>query len=209
MIYAILLPLAVCIDTFAAGASYGVRSLKIPLASLLIISGTGALGMGISLMLSQVTEKIIPPRYSAFIIGTALILMGTVSLTLSLIKRRLGKKGGVTKQFGLDGIGLTVRIFLDPTLADCDSSCVLSPKEALRLAIPLSLDSVTSGLAAGMIMNTHEKLIATFLTLLGGTIAVRLGCFIGKKISDRICIDFSPLEGIILLVLGICVTAGI
>lgn len=208
MIYAILLPLAVCIDTFAAGVSYGVKCLKIPTASLLIISGTGAFGMGISLMLSEIAARIIPPRYSGIIIGTVLIVMGVISLALSILKKRLSSSN-VTKNLTLDGIGLSVNIFLDPTIADCDKSCVLSPKEALRLAIPLSLDSVTSGLAVGMLIDTREKLIASALTLIGGGLSVWMGSFIGRRIITKVNFDMSWLEGAILLTLGICVVSGI
>lgn len=208
MIYAILLPLAVCIDTFAAGVSYGVKCLKIPTASLLIISGIGSFGMGASLTLSEIAARIIPPRYSGIIIGTVLIVMGVISLALSILKKRLSSST-VTKNLTLDGIGLSISIFLDPTLADCDNSCVLSPKEALRLAIPLSLDSVTSGLAVGMLIDTREKLIATVLTLIGGAIAVSAGSLIGRRIITKVSFDMSWLEGAILLILGICVVSGI
>lgn len=194
-------------DTFAAGVSLGVGKLKISNGAVWIIAGLSGVGMGISLGLSTLVQRIIPPNRASLVIGIILMVIGVVTCAVSILKRRLvrGELAGILK---LDGILMSVRFSLDPKLADknCDSSICL--KEAVGLAVSLALDTVASGLSAGVLMTGYEKTATAILTLLLGAASVTLGGLVGKRLSRHIEIDSGILSGAILLVLGVFALVG-
>lgn len=195
-------------DTFAAGISLGVGKLKISNGAVWIIAGLSGVGMGISLGLSTLVESIIPPNRASLIIGIMLMVIGVATCAVSLLKRRL-VKGELAGNWKLDGILMSVRFSLDPKLVDknCDSRICL--KEAVSLAVSLALDTVASGLSAGVLMTGYEKTATVILTLLLGAASVTLGGLVGKRLSQHIEIDSGILSGAILLVLGVFVLIGV
>lgn len=207
VIYIILLPLAVCIDTFAAGVSLGVGKLKVSGGAVWIIAGLSGIGMAVSLYLSAIVGRIIPPERASLIIGIALITIGVATVAVSLLKSRL-VRGELIGHLKLDGIWMSVKISLNPGLADRDCDSSICPKEALALAVPLALDTVASGLSAGVVMTVYEKTATALLTLLLGAVSVALGGMVGKRLSRHIEIDSGILSGAILLILGVFVLVG-
>ena len=94
-----------------------------------------------------------------------------------------------------------LRVYADPETADRDLSRVLSPAEALPLAIALSLDSIAVGFGAAL---TDTDLVRTlFLALLFNALAVRLGCILGNKIAEKVSFNLSWLSGLLLIILAV------
>lgn len=91
------------------------------------------------------TGKIKIPFVSVFIFGL-------IKLFDSSIKSFIRKHKGIRKQlrFSMFSLNFILNIYADPEDADTDSSRDLSPREAVSLAIALSLDGLAVGFGAGL-----------------------------------------------------------
>lgn len=91
------------------------------------------------------TGKIKIPFVSVFIFGL-------IKLFDSSIKSFIRKHKGIRKQlkFSMFSLNFNLNIYADPEDADTDSSRDLSPREAVSLAIALSLDGLAVGFGAGL-----------------------------------------------------------
>ena len=76
-------------------------------------------------------------------IGLSSLFQGTIKSFLGTYKRK-------KLSFEYSGISFVLDIYLDETKADADNSKLLSLKEALYLAVALSIDSLASGFALGI-----------------------------------------------------------
>ena len=75
-------------------------------------------------------------------------------------------------------MGLVIDICFDETLADADNSKTLSMKEALTFSAAMSLDSLASGLGAGLMPEGIP--LCLVLTLLLGYVLTVAGCHVEK-----------------------------
>lgn len=202
MILAFLLVIAVCIDAFATSVTYGIRKISIPVFSAIVISSIGTTFLGISLYLAGLVQKFIPASLCMTLSVILLIFLGVVSLFQSTIKSYLKKhKGQKNMRFSLFDISFVVEIMFDETKADADNSKVLSAKEALLLAVALSVDSLATGFSAGLAAPNFSGIV--LLCLVIGFISVRIGCVIGKKISEKSNLNLSWTSGVVLILLAL------
>lgn len=177
---------AVCADTFAAGMSYGCKKIKIPPLSAVMISGTGAAVLGLSMLLAAGAKTLAGVELCRGISVGILGMMGIIGLIGYFVKKCLAASGGKRRlEFSRDGIEFVILLCLDNTAADLDGSKELSPKEALALSMALSADSVASGFGFG-IGGTGTALCAAF-ALVFGVAALYVGAALGK----RFCKSFS------------------
>ncbi|MGI5850439.1 MAG: manganese efflux pump, partial [Christensenellales bacterium] len=132
-----------------------------------------------------------------------LIILGIIKLFDSSIKTLIRKHKGLNKQlkFSMFNLNFILNIYANPEEADVDYSYVLSPLEAVSLAIAVSLDGLAAGFGAGLAnFNILEVLL---FSLVFGIFAVFLGCYIGNKIAEKLKINISWLSGVLLIVLAI------
>lgn len=115
----------------------------------------------------------------------------------ALIKRGSDKPISITTK----QLTLILQVYATPTKADYDRSHILSPKEALSLAVALSLDSLAAGLGVGLsIIHPVEILLCALIVNL---IVIALGSYLGKKLSERLDLDLSWLSGVLLIILAV------
>lgn len=202
MLCTLLLVIAISIDAFAVSVTYGIRKIKIPLVSAMIISLTGTGFLLISLFFAKLFSNFLPPSTCTALSVILLIIIGLTDLFQSSIKSYLRKhKGQANVSFSLFNISFGVDIFLDETKADRDNSKTLSPKEAVMLAIALSIDSLATGFSAGLsLTNIPLQIIFCFIA---GIVFCLTGRLIGEKIQAKSRIDLSWLSGVILIILAI------
>lgn len=202
MLLAVLLVIALCVDAFATSVTYGIRKIKIPVSSALVISFIGTTFLGIALSLATVLKQFISSQTCIAISVALLFFLGITSLFQSTIKSYLKKhKGQKNVKFSLFDISFVVDIYIDETKADYDNSKTLSAKEAILLAIALSVDSLATGFSAGLAINSIlEVLILCFVM---GFVAVKIGCFIGDRISKKSKVNLSWSSGVILIILAV------
>lgn len=195
MLSEILIALTVSIDTMLAAAAYSGSGIHIPMRSAAVINLSGAIILGISVLLSDMLCGYISPeicRIAGFAvltaIGTATVLK---SITRSAVRRLAGR------EFRLSSAGLMIKLYLDDTAADSDYSKSLSVKEAAALAAASSLDSAATGLSSGF--SGVSPLYSALFAFAAGAIAFFLGNKTGRKISS-LPIDLSWTGGLVLIV---------
>ncbi|MBQ3138669.1 MAG: manganese efflux pump [Ruminococcus sp.] len=196
----IILSVIISIDIFLAAAAYRSCGIEIPFSSTIIINAIGAFFLGISLIFSRLLGIIIPENICGICGFVILTAMGILTVFKSLIRnlvRRLSERGELSLHPGSSGI--VVKLYLDDTAADFDSSKILSPKEAAALAIAASLDSVSIGLGVGYEINPAISAIFAFIA---GSLAILLGSLTGQKIAS-LNRDFSWIGGTALIIFGI------
>lgn len=197
MFQACLLAVAVCMDTFFGAVSCSMSGIAIPKRCALLISIVGTAFLGISVSFAQLLSNILPEivfQYAGFVI---LLLLGSSQLMKKIVMALFQK---CRPHWNWKALGLVIDICFDETLADTDGSKTLSMREAIAYSAALSIDSLASGLGAGI-----EKAwipLCLSLTLLLGFLLTIIGCQIGLSCHEKI--NLSWLGGVMLLILAFC-----
>jgi len=120
----------------------------------------------------------------------------------NIIKSIIHKHAIIDKQikFSFLNINFILNIYADPKEADLDESKTLSPKEALSLAVALSLDSLAAGL--GVALGNVNIFAIILCSLIFSMLSIKSGAFLGNKISDKAPFQLSWLSGILLIFLA-------
>ncbi len=201
MIETLLLVFTLSLDAFVASIAYGTNEIKIPFVSMTIINITCSSLFALSLFLGSIVKKFIPKGITLLISFLILILLGIFYLFQSLIKSYIAKSSTPNKKIKLKISDLIINIYIDETSADFNKSKNLNPKEALYLAIALSLDSLAIGFSSSLTGINYVQVI--FFSLFYGIIAVQLGLLIGRKLVEKSNFNISWLSGVILIILAI------
>lgn len=198
----LILVTALSLDAFVACFAYGTNKIKIPFTSALVLTTISSLMLTISLALGFIIKPYLPQELTHIICFILLFFLGTTKLFDSSIKAYIRKRNGLCKSFTFRAMSLNfiLNVYADPEIADKDDSRILSYSEAISLALALSIDGLAVGLGAAIAEVNSLLVIAN--SLLVGLMAVLLGAYIGKKISEKISLDLSWLSGVLLLILS-------
>ncbi|MFC5471854.1 sporulation membrane protein YtaF [Cohnella suwonensis] len=213
----VLLSVAVSLDGFGVGMTYGVRKIKIPVPSVAIISVCSGLVIFLSMMVGVVLTKWLPP-HGASVLG-AIILMGIGVMALMQLIRARGKEKteddcrredaqdlaaepAPVLKLELKLFGFIVQILRTPSAADVDRSGTISSGEAFFLGLALSLDAFGAGIGAALLGFPAE--ITALLIALSSGLFLWSGTRVGYWASDwRWVKHLSAMPGIILIAMGI------
>ncbi len=124
-------------DAFLTGLAFGFAGVRITNAACLLVSGLGALFLGLSMSAGGWLSALL---HTELLSRLALIFL--LLFTLYLIVKYCGKEG--RGQLG----GLWRR----PARLDNNADKQISPGEAAWLGVALAVDSVGGGLALGMLL---------------------------------------------------------
>jgi putative sporulation protein YtaF len=187
-----MLVIAVSVDGFAAAVTMGGNGIHIPVRSTAILSLTGTLFLGVSIVFADGIGSLLPPIVFKIISAAALVSIGLYNI----LKSRLKKKYEPEISDSNPSI-----VFLDEVKSDKDHNKILSAKEAALLSVALSADSLATGAASASITAGHFvlTLFATFFT---GVVFVIIGSLIGKRMSTVCHFDFGIIGGAILIMLA-------
>ncbi|TCN00984.1 putative sporulation protein YtaF [Paenibacillus sp. BK033] len=221
----LVLAFAVSVDGFGVGVTYGLRRIRIPLLSVIIIACCSGLVIFLSMIVGSWITGYLSPFVAKLIGAVVLVCIGTWAL---LQLRRSGREAGAgegqaeddsnhpaadTEQIDrthpvlvviveLKRLGLVIQILRTPQAADVDKSGTISATEAIMLGVALSFDAFGAGIGAAMIglsplLTPIMIAAASALFLLGG---MRFGFrFSNWKGMQAI----SVLPGILLIIIGI------
>lgn len=200
---ALLIASALSVDAMVSGFAYGANGIKIPFSSNTIINIFCSACLAISLLFGRVISSFLPATFTSIICFAILFLLGLIKIFDWLIKRVIRKHKHLKKNvsFSAFNLGFILTIYANPENADDDHSKVLCGKEALCLAIALSLDSMVAGIGAGI--SNFSIVWAIIFSLFTDMIAVWLGCFLGRKMSKKLSIDLSWVSGVLLIGLAL------
>ncbi len=198
MLRELILSVIISIDIFLASMVYGSSKIEIPLISAAVISSVSAAVFGVSTMISGLLNLIVSPEIFRIVSFIILTFIGTTAILKSLFRsfvRRLSRRGELSWKPG--SAGIVIKLYLDDTAIDLDSSKTLSPMEALTFALTAALDSAATGLSC-----ETDPFVSAILALFVGFAAIFAGGFLGRRISsaDR---DFSWVGGAALIAFAI------
>ena len=194
---------ALSLDAFVASFSYASKGIKIPLRSAWVINLVCAGITGLSLFAGSMLRQYIPPGFAVAVSFTLLLILGVAKLLDNITKAIIRRSRTIQKkiQFSLLNFQFILMLYANPEQADIDGSKILSPAEALSLALALSLDGIAVGLGAAIGHVNGPAVFASSLVI--GMSALLLGGFAGNKAAQKAPFDLSWLSGILLIGLAV------
>lgn len=207
----LLLALAVSIDSFNVGLTYGMRKVKIPLHAIFIIASCSAVALYISAYIGSHFGKILSSSTMDTVGGCILIALGGWALVhffrdpdekAETVEKVRKTKEKVLMKFELKSMGVVIQILKKPMAADLDKSGTITGLEAVLLGIALSLDAFGAGLGASMLGFSPLLLAITvgMMSAFFATSGIKFGSTLGSKQWVK---QFSFLPGLLLILIGI------
>lgn len=195
-----LLVIAVSLDGFVVGMTYGMKKVKIPFAALFIIMFCSGTVVITSMSIGNILRLFISEKTTSFLGGLILIILGIIVLisVLRTSNSHVKVKNNDSKK-KLTGIKTVLK---SPDKADLDKSGSLSLWEATLLGTALALDAFGAGLGAALL--GFSPLITTILIALMSGLFLFCGSQLGYQLSRYKLFNkltFTP--PLILITLGI------
>ncbi|WP_027093970.1 MntP/YtaF family protein [Cohnella thermotolerans] len=226
----ILLAMAVSLDGFGVGITYGLRKIRIPLLSVAIISLCSGLIILTSMMVGVALSRWLSPHGASAVGAGILICIGiwalvqffrnrekegpspaeersdehkaSVSASASVPLSASASAERAVLTLELRRMGIIIQILRTPSAADVDRSGIITAGEAFLLGMALSLDAFGAGIGAALV-GFPPLLTAGLISLASGTF-LWLGMRVGFVVAGwRWVRRLTVLPGIILIVMGI------
>lgn len=172
-------------DNFVVGVSYGMKKIKIDLASNLLIALINLAGTVLSMSAGKAVFHFIPVNLSNMIGSIILILIGCFTILKPLLARN-----------DSDGI------LEHPEKADMDNSKSIEIKESVVLALALTINNI--GLGIGASITGLNIAITAIFTVIIGLATIMLGYSLGSRfLSKAFGRSTAILSGLLIIGLGI------
>lgn len=206
----IFIVIAVSLDGFGVGVTYGMRKIKISFAALIIIMLCSGMIVLTSMLIGQILQMFITPQITNILGSIILITLGLFVLTSITISKwhiqpkkiKQRKKANNLKRNTGNKLSHFKSVISDPHEADKDRSGSLSVAEAFVLGTALALDALGAGLGAAM-LGYSPVLTSILIATMSGAF-VYSGIFIGFLLAkNRLLARLTYLPPIILLCIGV------
>lgn len=200
----LLLAFAVSMDSFGVGLTYGIRKMKLPFISLLLLASCSATSILLAMGLGHFIQQWISPGMVETFGGIILISIGIWVLYQIY---RPAKNEQKTKQemivnLELKKLGIVVKVLRKPMVADLDDSGMITGKEAFLLGLALSLDAFGAGIGASFI--GYPPILLAITVGIMCSICVSLGMKSGWFVSETKWMkNLSFIPGVLLILLGV------
>ncbi len=194
--------LSVNLDSIGVGLSYGVRKIHISRLALLIIALFSVICSFLALIFGRFLGGFLTIE-SGKALGDGVLFFLGLWILLSALKNDAPRQIKA-HTFSVKPLGITVSIMQDPTLCDFDDSSRIDGREAVYLALALSLDSIAISIGVGISGFTQWYLPL----LIGASQLVFLECgrYLGKKLANKFKISnkvWTFLAGLALIILAL------
>ncbi len=196
MIRGILLALAVSLDTLFAAMGCTASGITIPKRCAIVVSAVGTLMLAASLVCAGWLASICPVEMLRIGGGLLLCGIGVMQTGKGLLHTWIRRN---RPHIHRHAWGLVIDICFDETAADADGNKILGWSETAAFAAALSVDSLVSGLGAGIESSAVPLCLA--MTALLGLCFTILGGILGERLRRRPQCGW--LGGIVLIVLAI------
>lgn len=205
----IIFALALSLDGFGVGISYGIRKIKIPFKSLMIICISSASALAVSMLAGNFIANFLTEKFAERLGGIALIFVGSWLLIQAWVQRleplkpiKPGFEDSLTIfKITLPGLGLVIKILKEPARADLDESGEISSNEAVFLGFALAMDALGAGMGAAMM--GFSPLITPLVAGVCKFSLVSLGLYLGRQESIHGFLgNVGLIPGLIIFFLG-------
>lgn len=223
LLYIIFLAIAISLDGFFAGMTYGIRKVKVPFIPMLIISTVSACMIAISMALGSTVLEWISPGLASFVGAAILIVIGILviretykTLAVKMVEQDVNDGYSIIyaeeeavqcreprrlAEWKLKPFGIVIQIIKEPMRADFDLSGSISNYEALFLGLALSMDAFGAGFGAAL-TGASPVLIPISVGVMQ-LVCVTTGNFIGGRFNNLLNQQTAYLPGLILICLGV------
>ncbi|MEC5406835.1 sporulation membrane protein YtaF [Paraburkholderia sp. MPAMCS5] len=193
------------LDNIGVGASYGVRKINIPITSNLLIALVTATGTFLSILLGQSVYLFASKKMDGLLGGVIIILAGLwVIFQEKCLHRAVEPRESEPimkaepSRYGLRHIA---QILDNPIVADWDFSGHIDVKEALALALGLSINNIPNGIGAGMLgLNIYAMTAVVFVASI---VMIWLGIYFGRVGVRWAGRSAGVLSGALLIAVGL------
>jgi putative sporulation protein YtaF len=200
-----LLALAVSLDSFSVGFTYGLRKMRIPFKSIVIIACCSAMTLTIAMSIGHLLQRFLSPVFAEKMGGIILIILGVwviYQFFRSEKEKDILPHEKVIINLEIKSLGLVIHILKKPMSADFDKSGTITGVEAIMLGLALSLDAFGAGIGAVM-LGFSPGYLALAVALLS-SLLVFLGIKLGSYLSQITWLqNFSFLPGVLLIIIGV------
>jgi putative sporulation protein YtaF len=205
MISLFILAFAVSLDSFSVGFTYGLRKMKLPFKSILIIASCSALSLLIASGVGRILGDILSPNITEKIGGFILILLGAYVL-YQFFRPEKNKDLVVVEKtivtFEIKSLGIVINILRKPLSADFDLSGTITGIEAIMLGVALSLDAFGAGVGAAM-LGFSPYYLALAVALMS-SLFLWMGLKSGALLSKSNWVQrFTFIPGVLLIIIGV------
>ncbi|MEN8076463.1 sporulation membrane protein YtaF [Clostridioides difficile] len=198
IIPSILLAFSASLDSLIIGIAYGIKNIKIKLFINIIIASIVTLGTFLSMVLGAILINFLPIYICNYIGATLLIIVG-LWMTFDYFKeqRNLNKKNNDL----IESLNYEEILYNNKT-ADADGSGNIELKEAISLALALSINNFALGIGASM--SGISIPLTTIFTFIFSVLILIVGLKIGNSFLSKIFGKYSGLlSALIIIVMGI------
>lgn len=212
---AILLAIALSLDGFGIGLSYGLRKIRIPWASMLMIAFCTIIAMSLAILFGGWFirwVKFLPPNMLGAII---LLSLGSYQVIRASGQRNDPREEAIEVstfgvaarepviKFQFEILGIVIQVLRYPEQADLDGSGIITLKESALLGTALSLDAFASGLAMGFSAGIIHSLPDILLVALTQVLMLRLGQAVPRIVPREVLKRIGFLPGTLLILIGL------
>ena len=196
LINSFILAISSSIDSLGIGITYGIKNTKISLLGKFFLFFISFFISILAIWFGNAIKTIFPEWLTKFIGGFILIMMGSFICFQALKKEKV-------YSFFIHFLGITIKIIKNPISSDFDKSHSIDSKEAIFLAIALSLDSFCIGIGGSFMQVSF--ILFPFLVSIFQLFFLNIGNFLGQKLHglgnlpDNI---WSVISGILLIFFG-------
>lgn len=214
----LLVSLAISMDSVSVGLTYGLRNMRMPFLSLVVVSGCSFVVVyGVMIIGSSLTYWL-TPEIGKQVGAAVLIVMGLFTLWRLVSPRAASEEEGqrpretvtvekqgepeltVLSQFRM--FGLMIQILRDPARADTDRSGHIMGWEAVMLGLALSLDAFGAGISLTFL--GYSPLVVALCIAVMSALLLQIGLTLGRRAGQSKWIaKLTWLPPILLICIGV------
>ena len=198
IIPSILLAFSASLDSLIIGIAYGIKNIKIKLFINIIIASIVTLGTFLSMVLGAILINFLPIYLCNYIGATLLIIVG-LWMTFDYFKEQRNLNRNNNDR--IESLNYDEILYNNKT-ADADGSGNIELKEAISLALALSINNFALGIGASM--SGISIPLTTISTFIFSVLILIVGLKIGNSFLSKIFGKYSSLlSALIIIVMGI------
>ncbi|WP_411503129.1 sporulation membrane protein YtaF [Brevibacillus centrosporus] len=214
----LLVSLAISMDSVSVGLTYGLRNMRMPFLSLIVVSGCSFVVVYGVMMVGSSLTYWLTPEIGKQIGAAVLIVMGLFTLwrlvsprstaeeeqstkvDVALVEKEGEPEWKVLSQFRV--FGVMIQILRDPAQADTDRSGHIMGWEAVMLGLALSLDAFGAGISLTFL--GYSPLVVALCIAVMGALLLQIGLTLGRRAGQSKWISkLTWLPPILLICIGV------
>lgn len=203
MLQALFIAIALSIDSFSTGIAFGIKGIRVPFRSILVLDLISILLLGSSFFMGKIIKGMLPIPFTDYLSFGILFMIGLWYLIQGYLNYRY-PKDQLTESIpiatlSIRSLGIAINVIRDPLQTDLDTSGTIDTKEAILLGLGLAIDSLAVGIALSITSMTIIFIILGLVSLMN-LVFLLGGIALGKHyLGSRLKAKATFVPGLILL----------